>query len=334
MLEKIIKQIRVNFMKTIRTILVLTILCIVLSGCSSHDGNRNRKKDELKGTISISGAFALYPMTAKWAEEFQKKYPDIKIDISAGGAGKGMTDVLAGMVDLAMFSREVSQAEIDKGAWYIAVTKDAVLPTISSQNPVLADLKKIGFSREIFQEIYLSDKTFSWGEILDLSDRSKINVYTRSDACGAAEMWGKYLGKNQESLLGVGVYGDPGIADAVKNDKFGIGFNNVIFAYDINTRLKYEGMEVIPIDLNGNRVIDPEENFYSSLDSVTFAIQSGRYPSPPARDLYFVSKGKPNKKIIFLFLQWVLNEGQQFVHEGGYVNLPDENIKTELLKIQ
>jgi phosphate transport system substrate-binding protein len=321
-------------MKTIQTILVLNILVAVFAGCSTPEGQRSSKKDELKGTISISGAFALYPMTARWAEEFQKKYPDIKIDISAGGAGKGMTDVLAGMVDLAMFSREVNQAEIDKGAWYIAVTKDAVLPTINSQNPILQVIKKKGFTREIFLEIYLSGKTFTWGEVLDMPDQNRINVYTRSDACGAAEMWGKYLGKNQESLLGVGVYGDPGIADAVKNDKFGIGYNNVIYAYDINSRTMYEGMEIIPIDLNGNRVIDPEENFYSSLDSVTYAIQSGKYPSPPARDLYFVSKGKPTKKIIITFLQWVLNEGQQYVHEGGYVNLPVENIKTELLKIQ
>jgi phosphate transport system substrate-binding protein len=319
-------------MRTLYTIVFLAIISFAFTGCSSPEGNR--KKDEMKGKISVSGAFALYPMTAKWAEEFQKQYPDIKIDISAGGAGKGMTDVLAGMVDLAMFSREVNQAEIDKGAWYIAVTKDAVLPTISDQNPVLQDLMKKGFTREMFQEIYLSEKSFTWGELLGLPDQNKINVYTRSDACGAAEMWGKYLGKNQESLLGVGVYGDPGIADAVKNDKFGIGFNNVIYAYDIKSRIKYKGMEVIPIDLNGNRVIDPEEDFYSSLDSITNAIQHDRYPSPPARDLYFVSKGKPTDKIIVLFLQWVLTEGQQYVHEGGYVNLPNEKIKAELFKIE
>ncbi len=72
--------------------------------------------------------------------------------------------------------------------------------------------------------------------------------------------------KNQESLQGIGVFGDPGIADAVKNDKFGIGFNNVIYAFDINTRKKFEGLEIIPIDLNNNGgVIDPDENFTTIL---------------------------------------------------------------------
>jgi phosphate transport system substrate-binding protein len=321
-------------MKTHTKIILHVLAVSFILSCTNAETRIAAKKSDLKGKISISGAFALYPMTAKWAEEFQILYPDIKIDISAGGAGKGMTDVLAGMVDLAMFSRDVSQSEIDKGAWYIAVTKDAVLPTISSQNPVLPDLLSKGLTLEIFKEIYLTDKTHTWGEFLDLPDENKINAYTRSDACGAAEMWGKFLGKNQESLMGVGVYGDPGIADAVKNDKFGMGYNNVIYAYDIMTRTKYQGMEVIPIDLNGNRIIDADENFYGSLDSIMQAVQTGKYPSPPARDLYFVSKGKPTDMIIITFIKWVLSDGQQYVHEGGYISLSEEKINSELSKLK
>ena len=322
-----------SFLPKVMTVLLIAVL---LFACNTNpSGNQGKnEKGELQGTISISGAFALYPLTAKWAEEFQKQYPAIRIDISAGGAGKGMTDVLSGMVNLAMVSREISQSEIDQGAWFLAVTKDAVLPTINNQNPVLDELLKKGFTQEIFRELYLSDKTHTWGEFLELSDLNKINVYTRSDACGAAEMWGKYLGKNQESLHGVGVFGDPGIADAVKNDQYGIGFNNVIYAYDIKSRKKYEGMEVIPIDLNGNRLIDAEENFYENLDTIMRAIQTNKYPSPPARDLYLVCKGKPTNPVIIAFLEWILSDGQQYVHEGGYVQLPVEKISNEKLKLQ
>ena len=64
-------------------------------------------KNNLKGDISLSGAFALYPMVVKWAEEFKKIHPNVRIDISGGGAGKGMTDALAKVVDLGMVSRDV-----------------------------------------------------------------------------------------------------------------------------------------------------------------------------------------------------------------------------------
>ncbi len=53
----------------------------------------------LEGQVSISGAWALYPMVVKWAEEFQKLHPRVRIDVQAGGAGKGIADVIADMVD-------------------------------------------------------------------------------------------------------------------------------------------------------------------------------------------------------------------------------------------
>jgi phosphate transport system substrate-binding protein len=53
------------------------------------------------------------------------------------------------------------------------------------------------------------------------------------DAAGAPETWAKYLGnKKQEDLLGIGVFGDPGIAEAVAKDPLGIGYNNLGYAYD------------------------------------------------------------------------------------------------------
>jgi phosphate transport system substrate-binding protein len=52
------------------------------------------------GQISISGAFALYPMVVKWADEYKKINPGVRFDISAGGAGKGLSDALNGMVEI------------------------------------------------------------------------------------------------------------------------------------------------------------------------------------------------------------------------------------------
>jgi phosphate transport system substrate-binding protein len=159
-------------------------------------------------------------------------------------------------------------------------------------------------------------------------------VYTRSDACGAAETWAKYLGGKQENLLGIGIYGDPGLAEAVAKDKYGIGFNNTVYAYDINTGLKRPGMEVIPIDINGNGNIDPDENFYDHFETVLKAIADGIYPSPPARELYFVSKGKPQKKSTLDFIQWTLTDGQKFIKEAGYVPIEQQKINEYLEKLK
>lgn len=322
-------------------LLSLLVLIVIIIACSNTKTNResdsksNDSAKELKGTITISGAFALYPMTARWAEEFRKIHPKVRIDISAGGAGKGMTDALSGIVDLGMFSREISDVEKAKGVWWIAATKDAVLPTINANSPILDIVKKRGITREEFIKLFITRETKTWEDLLGLKSEKNttINVYTRSDACGAAQMWGSYLGKNQESLLGIGIFGDPGMADVVKNDLYGIGYNNVIYIYDIGTRQKHQGLEVIPIDINGNGQIDDDERFYDSLDDIMNAIKEEKYPSPPARELYFVSNGKPEHKEVIEFLKWIITDGQAFVKEGGYVQLTEAKLTEELFKL-
>jgi phosphate transport system substrate-binding protein len=55
-------------------------------------------------------------------------------------------------------------------------------------------------------------------------------------------MWAKYLNnKKQEDLLGLGVNGDPGVADAVRRNPDGIGFNTLGFIYEMQTRKIYAG---------------------------------------------------------------------------------------------
>ncbi|OFX21020.1 MAG: phosphate ABC transporter substrate-binding protein [Bacteroidetes bacterium GWA2_31_9] len=314
-------------------LVIVAILANIFAGCSNKTEPQS-ESTTLKGTISISGAFALYPMAVKWAEEFKKLNPDVKIDISAGGAGKGMTDVLSGMVDVGMLSREIRKEEEEKGAFKIALTKDAVLATVNSNNPVLPEIKQIGIKQQEFYQIYVEKKIGTWKDLYKTcKSQEMMYVYNRSDACGAAEMWALYLGKNQEDLHGVGVYGDPGMADAIKNDKNSIGYNNIVYVYDIDTRKKYEGMEVVPLDLNSNGKIDEDENFYDNLDDLMTAVKNDKYPSPPARDLYFVTKNKPQNEALISFVKWILTDGQKYVTESGYVQLSDEKIKLELQKI-
>jgi len=323
--------------KLASSIIVISAIAVIqlltFSSCKQCSDQKSSEADSLKGTISISGAFAMYPMVIKWAEEYKKLRPNVRIDISAGGAGKGIADALSKIVDIGMVSREISPEEIAKGAWFIALTKDAVLPTICSKNPFLSQLKAKGLSKQKFIDIFINNKYKTWGEVIDTKSKDKLTVYTRSDACGAAEMWAKFLDAKQENLKGVGVFGDPGIADALKKDKSGIGFNNVNYVFDCRTKNKYEGMEVIPVDLNDNKIIDPDENFYGNLDGMINAIRDGKYPSPPARDLYFVSAGKPQSKVVIDFITWILADGQKFVTESGYVQMPEEKIKISMQKL-
>ncbi len=289
--------------------------------------------DDLQGTISMSGAFALYPMAVKWAGEFKKLHPKVTFNISAGGAGKGITDVLSGLVDIGLASRDIDPAEVKKGAYTVYVTKDAVVPTFNTGNPNAAALLAKGVKKGQFNDVFVTGSIKDWKQLAGKAS-VPIHIYTRSDAAGAAETWAKFFGKKQEDLLGVGVYGDPGLAQAVQKDVTGIGFNNLAYLYDMKTRKQVAGVHALPIDINGNGKIDADENFYSTIDQLTDAIAAGKYPSPPARNLGFVFKGKPKRKELTEFVKYVLSAGQAFVDENGYIQLSKTKIQEELKKVE
>ena len=239
------------------------------------------------------------------------------------------------MVEIGMVSREIYPEEIKKGAFPIAVTKDAVVAVVSESNPLLNDILTKGLKKDAANNIWITGRYTSWAQAFGVKSASPIHIYTRSDACGAAEMWAKFFDKKQEDLLGVGVFGDPGLAQAVKKDPLGIGYNNIGYAYDASTRQQIKGLKVVPIDLNNNGKIDNDENFYGSMNDLINAIASGKYPSPPSRDLFFVMKGSPkNNKVLTDFIRWVLTDGQKFVNEAGYISLPKERMETEQKKLQ
>jgi phosphate transport system substrate-binding protein len=289
----------------------------------------------LSGTIRISGAWALYPMVVKWAEEFQKVNPGVRIDVSAGGAGKGAADALGGLADIGMVSRAIHPDEEQRGGWWVPVVKDAVFPTINEKNPVAQLLVARGVKREAFAGIWLTGEVTNWGQVAGSNASEAIHVFTRSDACGAADTWAKYLGKDakQEDLKGTGVYGDPGLAESVRKDPLAIGYNNLNYAYDTATGRPVAGIRVVPIDVNANGKLDPQESFYGSKQEVLGAILDGRYPSPPARDLNFLCKGKP-QGVTAAFVKWVLTEGQQYAEPAGYVALPQEKAQAALRKLE
>jgi phosphate transport system substrate-binding protein len=310
---------------------IVLVMASMLPACAPGEPTSPGGTTELAGTIKVSGAWALYPMMVTWAEEFQTIHPKVRLDVSAGGAGKGMADALAGIVDIGMVSREIKPEEIDQGAYFVPVVKDAVFPTMNAANPAWEALAEKGVQRQTFVDLFINGEALTWGEMSGGDSSDAVNVYTRSDACGAAQTWASYLGGDQEDLKDIAVYGDPGLAEAVQADPLGIGYNNLNYAYDMSTGLPVVGLVVIPIDVNENGEVDPEEDL-STKDKALEAVMAGVYPSPPARDLYLVTQTE-FKGLTAEFVRWILTDGQQYIGEVGYISLSEDQIEDALAMV-
>ena len=291
-------------------------------------------QESLSGTISISGAFALYPMMTVWAEEFQTLHPNVQFDVQGGGAGKGMTDTIAGAVDIGMISRSIKPEEESQDIFWVSVTKDAVFPLISADNPVLDQILAKGITKDVFAKIFITGEIKTWGDVVgDPAITDEIHVYTRSDSAGAAEMWAKFAGGSvQDDIKGIGINGEPALVDTVIKDPLGIGYGNLNSVFDLSNGNIVAGVAVPPIDINANGQADAEE-VYKVKDEAFNAVSNGTYPSPPARFENLATKGKPTG-LVLAFIQWILTDGQQYLTEAGYVPLTPEQQAEALAKLQ
>ncbi|MBI5788478.1 MAG: extracellular solute-binding protein [Candidatus Schekmanbacteria bacterium] len=281
---------------------------------SSNTGFAQQK---LEGTLTISGAWAIYPTAVAWGEAFQKLHPNVRIDISAGGAGKGAADAIAGLVDIGMVSREPDPAEIKQGIVPVYVLHDAVYAVVSDKNPALADLLTKGVKKDTWKGIYLSGTIKTWDDVTGKKLNRPVHVYTRSDACGAAAAWAAFMGKKQEDLRGIGVYGDPGLLEATRRDPIGIGYSNFSYVFTREGQV-VPGAKLVPIDSNQNGAADADE-VYTTREAAVKAIESGRYPA--TRRNYFFVKGKP-QGLTKAFIEFALSDAGTKIVNDVAASLP------------
>lgn len=311
----------------INKFILKSFVCIALIALVVSSSAR---ADQLSGSISLSGAWAIYPLAVKWDEAFQKLHPGVKFDISAGGAGKGMSDALAGAVDIGMVSRELDKSEKAQGAIGVFIAKDGVFPIISARNPAVKQIFSRGISRKTFEAIYIDGRPLTWRQIAGGPD-APVHAYTRSDACGAASAWASALGKfKQDQLKGIGVYGDPGVLQAVKRDPLGVGYVNLSYAF--SGEQVAPGIYIVPIDANDNGKVDKNE-WIPNRTTAFDVISSGKYPG--GRREFFVIKGKP-RPLVDSFIRFTLSDqGVEILKQvGGYVPLSNRQRIAEASKLK
>lgn len=314
-------------MRRIFPFLLMFLLVFLFLSCS-----KNAKTD--KRVVTLSGAFAIYPTAIAWGEEFQKIHPDVKIEVSAGGAGKGAADCIAGLIDIGMVSRDPDPSELEKGIKAIPICHDGVYVIINEKNSFIQEFLEKGLTREILNALYIEKKEMTFEEILQINSQSRnpVNIYTRSDSCGAAATFAKFLGKfNQENLDGIGVNSDPQMINAALNDVNGISYANFSYVFSKDGKI-FQGIKVIPIDVDENRKIDESEKITTREETIK-AINAGIYPI--TRKNFFLVKGEP-KGMVKEYIKFCIGEqGTKILEEcGTSIPLPYEKRKEILNKIQ
>ncbi|MBI9047210.1 MAG: phosphate ABC transporter substrate-binding protein PstS family protein [Anaerolineaceae bacterium] len=131
-------------MKIKITLFVSSILFILLFSACNSAQQTGEKSNNSSGSAYIQnkGSDTIVNLALAWAEEYQAIYPDIRISVSGGGSGTGLSSLVNGTVDIANASRAIKAEEIElaEEAGFtpveFVIARDAIGIIVNHSNPI------------------------------------------------------------------------------------------------------------------------------------------------------------------------------------------------------
>lgn len=304
-------------------------LCILLFGfllplCGSsqvifNDATVPQNSSALKGTINILSTPDLYDITTMWAKQYGRLHPQLKIKVLSSALIKSEKLLPAG-TDISIISSENETFPSDEKLRRLVVGRDVIVPVINSENPFLEAIYQQGISAEEIARVFSNPDKQTWGSLLGNDETARVNLfmidneYVRSDVAG-------FIGINQIIEGGINVKSGEEMIDAVQGDLYALGFCKMTNILDNSKNSFIENITLLPIDKNGNGIIDYQEKIYSNYDAFTRGVWIGKYPKSLYRNIYSFSQEKRSKEAVVAFLRWIVTYGQQTLASYGYDDL-------------
>ena len=90
--------------------LLVTMIGATFVGCGSNEDN-NKASNGDSVTISISGSTSVGPLMEKIQEKYEEENSNVTLEIQQNGSGAGIKDVISGISEIGMSSRELKDEE-------------------------------------------------------------------------------------------------------------------------------------------------------------------------------------------------------------------------------
>ncbi len=118
----------------------LAWLCVALAGCLA--GQPESSADQVSSYIQNKGSDTMVNLALAWAERYQQDHPDVRVSVTGGGSGTGISALINGTVDIANASRAIKAEEMQLAKRHgivpveHVVARDAIAVIVHPANPV------------------------------------------------------------------------------------------------------------------------------------------------------------------------------------------------------
>jgi phosphate transport system substrate-binding protein len=246
--------------------------------------------------ITIKGSDTMVLIAQRWAEVYMKSHPEVALQVTGGGSGTGISALINGATDICNASRPMKQSEMDQlkeryGSLGIEIrcAKDGITVYLNESNPV----KELSVKQ--LSGIY-TGKIKNWKEVG--GPDAEIKLYGRENSSGTYVFFQENVVKGDYATSCQTLPGTAAVVNAVKNDKYGIGYGGAAYSKGIKQCMVKKD--------------DKSQAYAPSAET----IKNGTYPI--SRYLYLYLRNRPTGELKN-YLDWILGpEGQKLVVEQGY----------------
>lgn len=294
-----------------KTALFLTlVLGLLITSCSSQQVDKGSQAKP-SAYIQISGSDTMVNLALAWAERYQQEHPDVRISVTGGGSGSGISALINGTVDIANASRAIKKEELQKAleAGYhpqeFVVARDAIAIIVHPQNPISQ------LTLQQISAIYRGEIN-NWRELggedrpivrLSRETNSGTHVYFLESVVRLGNSKDKTIFSPDTLLLP----SSEGIISEVSDNPNAIG---------------YDGLGYVTPDVKVIAVARERDLPYV-LPSVA-TVNDRSYPI--ARDLYMYTREQP-EGYIKAYLNWIVSPpAQEIVVTLGFVSLEQDHV--------
>lgn len=281
-------------------------------------------KANAQEAITISGTKFTYPLIEKWISEYQKENPREQVKIVATQADQKQADI-------SILAKPVDVTNPDS-LKVIVVGRYALLPVAGKSNTVFANIKKRGLNKKEIQNIFFEKDAYD-DEDGDTKKKEKenITVYARDNKVCSAVSFAKYFDRNANQIKGKKISGDDKyLLSSVKKDTLGVTYNNLGYLYNTENHKLQDGLKILPLDI-GKEQNEVLQN--GTLEAVVNLLETNKYETIPTAEVNFVYASQNKSAEVRKFVAWVLENGQKFNHDLGFLNLKKDVLLSQTQKL-
>lgn len=228
-------------LKLIVGAMLVTMVGATFVGCGSSEGANS---DSNVASISISGSTSVGPLMEKVQEKYEENNSVI-LEIQQNGSGAGIKDVISGISEIGMSSRELKDEE-KNSVEATTVAYDGIALLVNPENKV----KNI--SLEDVKNVY-TGKITNWKELG--GEDAPIVVISREEGSGTRDAFQEIVGYKSEELTKKATISDGSgaVKTTVAGNKNAIGFASFEYIDETVSALNVNDVEPTADNVKGGQ---------------------------------------------------------------------------------